>query len=522
MVIFRTDASVRIGSGHVMRCLTLAEQFRQTGADVRFVTHKYEGNLNELIRGEGFKFYELSSNDNHQSNQSCGGSRAEHASWLGTSQKQDALETIDVLKDIKPDWLIVDHYALDETWEQMLRPYVRNIMVIDDLADRKHDCDILLDQNYVSDQHNRYADLVLPSCTMLLGPEYALLRKEFSEARKKLKKRDGSVRHVFVFFGGVDPDNITGKSLEALSDSELSHLEVDVVVGAANQHQKIISRLVNDRSNTSLHVQVKNIAALMARADLALCAGGTTTWERLCLGLSSIVVTVADNQVRFTRDLHNDGLLWWLGSSKDVGVAEISEALKYAVQDTQINRQKSNKGMNVVDGKGVERVIQMLMQGPDPNKLQVRRTVDADCELFWHWANDPEVRKNAFTSDSIPWETHKAWFSAVLQDHDTTAYVIECDKSPIGQVRFERKRGHYLISYSLARQYRGMGLGEELLKVAIETFKNCQCFTLKAEVKADNVASNKIFEKLGFSEEHPIQEGRRLFQLQFFQTEMPG
>jgi len=340
-----------------MRCLTLAEELRQAGADVGFITRSHEGNLSSLIQNKEFKLYQLPLDRQNHLEYTAGG---KYATWLGKTQQADAAETVAILKDIKPDWLIVDHYAIDETWEKLIRPCVNKVMVIDDLADRKHDCDLLLDQNYVHGDRQRYADLVSPECTLLTGPQYALLRKEFAVARKILKRRDGSVHRVFVFFGGVDPDNMTGKALEALSAQEFSHIHVDVVIGAVNPHREAISQAVTQRPLTTLHVQVENIAELMAQADLALCAGGTTTWERFCLGLPSLVVTIADNQVPFTSDLHVDGLLRWPGTSQDVDGYTLREGISQALQDTDRNRQETEMGMKLVDGNGAEKVAKII------------------------------------------------------------------------------------------------------------------------------------------------------------------
>lgn len=356
-VIFRVDASVLIGSGHVMRCLTLAEELRHKGAEVFFISRNHEGNLNDLICNKGFRLYELPPGSQDYLKDT---GRGKYTAWLGTTQEADAAETIEMLKGNQPDWLIVDHYAIDETWERLVRPYVKKIMVIDDLADRKHECDLLLNQNYVKGEQQRYADLIPPSCTTLLGPQYALLRKEFANARKNIKSRDGSVNRVFVFFGGVDPDNMTGKALQAMSAPDLTHLHVDVVIGIGNPHREAITNAVKQRHLTTLHVQVNNIAELMAQADLALCAGGTTTWERFCLGLPSLVVTIADNQVPFTRDLHQDGLLRWLGTSQDVNVHVLRKGLMQALQDPERNCQEAEKGMQLVDGDGAQYVAEIV------------------------------------------------------------------------------------------------------------------------------------------------------------------
>lgn len=315
-IIIRADASLSIGSGHVMRCLTLAEELRDAGSEVVFVSRAHPGNLNGLFRYKGFRCHELPEVPaSVQTSGKLQDSRSEYASWLGVPPQRDADETIGAIGNDRPDWLIVDHYGLDEEWEKLLRPRVSKIMVIDDLADRRHDCDLLLDQNYFKNGESRYDDLVSPACTKLLGPKYALLRKEFREARKNLRERTGEVKRVLVFMGGADPDNITGLAIEGLSSPEHRHLQVDVVIGSQNPHKKTIEKLVQARPQTKLHVQATNMAELMCEADLAIGAGGSTTWERLYLGLSSIVIPIAENQIPTTRDLCDFGVIMSPGGS---------------------------------------------------------------------------------------------------------------------------------------------------------------------------------------------------------------
>lgn len=511
MVVFRVDASVLTGSGHVMRCLTLAEGLRNAGAAVVFMTRPHKGNLNALIQNKGFELYELSQVSQDYAENAT---RDEYAAWLGATQEADASETIDILKDKQPDWLIVDHYAVDECWEKLVRPYAKKIMVIDDLADRKHDCDVLLDQNYVSGYQRRYIGLVPPSCTTLLGPDYALLRKEFAEARKSLKPRDGSVKRIFVFFGGVDHGNMTGNAIEALSAPEFSHIYADVVIGAANPHRDTIATAIEQCPLATLHVQVENIAELMSMADLALCAGGSATWERLCLGLPSLVVTVADNQVQFTHDLHEKRLIRWIGRAESGVIGEgFRSVLKDAMIQVERNKQESEQGRILVDGHGCERVAGFLLRGPDSESLKVRKSDESDCELFWYWANDPEVRKSAFNTEPISWEHHQYWFRGKLADADSRLYVIDSDMGPVGQVRFERENESYLISYSIGRQYRGLSLGYKVLDIAIRELKYSNKMSLVAEVKKENTASCRIFEKLGFAEYPGLRSGAKCYRL---------
>jgi len=356
-IIFRTDASLQIGSGHVMRCLTLAEALQDSGADVQFVCRKYAGNLNDMVRNKGFVIHELSVSENLKP---CGISDNdagnEYANWLGVSQEQDALETINVFQKNKPDWLIVDNYALDTIWETRLRPYVHKIMVIDDLADRKHDCDLLLDQNWFEDKNSRYEGLVLTCCTQLLGPEYALLRPEFAEARKKLKPHYGDVKNIFVFFGGSDLHNLTAMTLRALSLPELDHLHVDVVIGENNPHRDEIQQLTESQNLTHLHVQVDDMVSIMVKADLAVASGGVNTWERMCLDLFSMVITTANNQIPTIENLNAHRHVKFLGDHKKVNQSSISAHInEYVYNMSEIQRNKM-----LIDGLGTNRVSKLL------------------------------------------------------------------------------------------------------------------------------------------------------------------
>ena len=361
-VVFRVDASLQIGSGHVMRCLTLADELKKTGAKITFITRDHPGNLNQLIENKGHSLEVLSPpsiSDDLQAD--FVNPRIEYLKWLGVPEFKDASETIAKLEKNKPSWLIVDHYGLGLEWELALRPHVEKLMVIDDLADRKHDCDFLLDQNFYLKGQHRYDDLVPPACTKLLGPEFALLRPEFAEARKKIKPRTGEIKRVFVFFGGSDRDNVTAKALEALSHPDLMHLEVDVVIGESNPHKGNIEALVETRSNTFLHVQVENMAELMARADLALGAGGSTTWERLSLGLPSIVISIAANQIPTNQALMEAGYITFLGPMDKVEVGGIVSALRHYLAHSEELMLQSIEMQKLVFGNGAALMAKTIL-----------------------------------------------------------------------------------------------------------------------------------------------------------------
>jgi UDP-2,4-diacetamido-2,4,6-trideoxy-beta-L-altropyranose hydrolase len=514
-VFFRTDASLLIGSGHIMRCLTLAEELRDVGAEVHFISRAHPGNLNGLIWEKGFQCHELrGAPESVQTSGKSQDSRSEYADWLGDSLQRDAVATIEVIGCERTDWLIVDHYGLDEEWETLLRPHVAKIMVIDDLANRRHDCDLLLDQNFFINAEKRYDELVSPSCTKLLGPNYALLRKEFSDARKLLHPRSGEVKRVFVFLGGVDLENLSAKVLEALSKPDLAHLAVDIVIGKQNPNRKELDKLVAVRDLTTLHVQIKNIAELMGRADLAIGAGGSTTWERLCLGLPTIVIAVAENQILPSKSLHQEGVISLIGNQKEINVDDIWKSLSEMIWGEKCLKGLSKKAASMVNGKGARKVAQFLTNKINFGALIMRKATVEDCTLYWHWANDPDVRQSAFYPEPIAWDHHQKWFKKMLNQTDVDMFVMESPFGPVGQVRLDGSTAGKIISYSLGRQFRGRGLGMKLIKKAMS-----ECAKIKSvligEVKKSNTASLKTFQKLGFQEnEHP-DKNALIFKLDY-------
>ncbi len=313
----RTDASLDLGTGHAMRCLTLADGLRAANARVVFVCRTLPGDLCDFIAGNGYEVRRLPAERDGQT-----------VDW-----QQDAVETMAALAGSEPfDWLIVDHYGLDARWEARLRKSTRQLMAIDDLADRPHDCDLLLDQNYYRNMESRYDGLVADDCRRFLGPDYALLRPEFLHARRRLRQRDGCVRRILILMGGADPQNVTSRVIEAVQMGDYSHIGVDVVIGAANPHRQQVATLCGRQPNFRLHVQAANIAALLAEADLGIGAGGATTWERCALGLPTLSMVLAANQEQTTRDLADAGVIRYLGWAERLTVADLAAAIDEAIR----------------------------------------------------------------------------------------------------------------------------------------------------------------------------------------------
>ena len=339
VVFFRVDSSHLVGSGHLMRCLTLAQRYRKEGHRVSFICRDLEGNLSGLVKKQNFHLHMLPTSVQDDT-------LAGYAKWLTVSQEQDAFETVALMQKMgKVDRVVVDSYAIDETWEKIVRPNTKEIFVIDDLANRKHDCDILLDQNYYLNKEERYIGLVPEHCKMLLGPRYTLLRDEFYEAKEKMKPRDGQLHNILVFYGGVDATDETSKAIKALrrlkANGELPDVEITVVVGGSNARKDDIA-IFCQKAGFQYLCQVNNMAELMAEADLMLGAGGTTTWERCFLTLPSIVTAVAENQFQICEDCATAGLIHYLGHWDQISVEDICDAvIKYTGLEELLNIQKN-------------------------------------------------------------------------------------------------------------------------------------------------------------------------------------
>jgi UDP-2,4-diacetamido-2,4,6-trideoxy-beta-L-altropyranose hydrolase len=362
-IAFRTDASLKIGSGHVMRCLTLADALKTIGASCRFICREHPGHLLDLIRQRGFEAIGLPSTilDGSKDGAVADDTKLAHAAWLGSDWRNDAVQTLSSLHGELTDWLVVDHYAIDSCWEGALRPACRKLMVIDDLADRAHDCDLLLDQNWFGDEtEKRYSNWVTEDCRCLLGPEYALLKPEYDQLRVLMPPRDGIVRRVLVFLGGSDPTNQTKKVLDALMTGGLEHLAVDVVVGVNHPDPEGISLQVAARPATVLLQDLPSLAGLMARADLMIGAGGSTTWERMCLGLPTIVISIADNQTATNVALMKAGYIEFVGYMDDVSGETIADAVERCLTNPKILQKQSALGQSLVPGAGTALVCEHI------------------------------------------------------------------------------------------------------------------------------------------------------------------
>lgn len=359
LITFRVDASIHIGTGHVMRCITLADALSKKGADCQFICKLHEGHLIDFIRSKGYVVHALSLT---KQTSDAFADQLAHSRWLGTSQQQDASGCLSILLAQKPSWLVVDHYALDVCWEQQLRPYCGKLMVIDDLADRRHFCDILLDQTYDRDA-NDYTALVPADCQLLCGTQYALLRPEFAALRPYSMQRrvQAQLRRLLITMGGVDKDNVTSQVLIALRASPLPFdCQITVVMGTTAPWLAQVQQLAKDMPwSTHVLIGVNDMAQLMADSDLAIGAAGATSWERCCLGLPTIILVLASNQQHVAQALKQADAARIIPRTQDIA-SYLPRLLKVMLQQPEVLKTLSQSAARIVDGQGIANLIYIL------------------------------------------------------------------------------------------------------------------------------------------------------------------
>lgn len=335
IVAIRTDASALIGTGHVSRCMTLANQLTKLGFQVYFIMRDLPGNMIDLVKRYGYEVLNLDVNENQN--------------W-----EDDAVESIQLLKGLKqkPDWLIVDHYQLDDKWESELSDHVAQIMVIDDLANREHKCQILLDQNLYHNPDTRYDHMLGTNTLQLIGPRYVLLRDEFLTQVTRPEPFIGQINNVMIYYGGSDPSGETIKVIEALSTNDYQHINFMVVVGNSCLQKNTIERLCIQHDNFHFYCQVPNISELMSTTDLAIGACGTSTWERCYLGIPTLSTEIAANQCELSHILDEKGIIINLGWYSSVTPQLIKTEFKRLTESPQQLMKMAQKAFDLMHQSG--------------------------------------------------------------------------------------------------------------------------------------------------------------------------
>lgn len=476
-VVFRADASLQIGSGHVMRCLTLASVLRDRGADCHFVCREHSGNLLGLIRQQGFNAIGLPLADSSDSacRALCATPLA-HAEWLGESPQTDAEQTLTAIRGEFVDWLVVDHYALDSEWEQVFKSACGRVLVIDDLADRNHTCDLLLDQNLVARMTDRYRGKVSGACRQLVGPRFALLQPHYAALHARVPPREGVVRSVFIYFGGADNANLTGKTISAFLDLDREDVQLDVVINPDGPHAPAIRQQVQDLAQVRLHTRLPSLSHLMMRADIAVGAGGATSWERCCLGLPALVVTLAENQRAIAAELHERGLVRWLGHVTDVDEERLKQAL-CEVLDGQFDAAWSERCHAVVDGRGAQRVSSAMLL-PQSGKLSARSAT----------FDDEVACIDLLAASSAPASCYSRYRSWLRDPESYEPIIVESDSGYlVALVVFDFRHSTIAAASAIEPFARLRGLGTQALATAIRKLRKTRSDAIRLSRLPDDL-----------------------------------
>lgn len=489
-----------------MRCLTLADQLKARGGVCHFISRRHEGNINHLVVDRGHILHELSYTA--EKDIVDVGAPA-HIEWLGVTRQRDAQDCIELLSKIFPEILIVDHYSLDEEWDALMRPYCQRLVVIDDLADRPHVCDLLIDQNLGRTAID-YAGLVPELCTLLCGPEYALLRPEFAAHRESslARRLQGALHSITIAMGGVDSPNATGKVLRALLNTSLPYqVNINVLMGATAPWIGSVREAAAQLPwPVAVHVGVSNVGEILANTDLVIGAAGGSAWERCALGVPTLVVVLAENQRAGAQALAEHGAAICLGE-----VSEIENVLPSTIDSLLIGdrlRMMSLASAELADGNGVKNImseLDILLQA-HPLGI-VRKMTESDLGIVLAWRNHPNVRRYMYSQQEISWDAHVEWFKQVSLDSRRHILIYESQDKPTGFVSFCVKEGKVADwgFYLAPGSAKGTGrkLGEAALNYA---FKSLGLHKVCGEVLEYNLSSIRFHEKMGFESEGCLRQ----------------
>jgi len=496
-ITIRADASEEMGTGHVMRCLTLADELKRRGAEVTFICRDLLPILRERIEQARHALRMLSpAAANEPPNDG-----PPHAHWLKAHWRTDAEHTQAVLREIGGvDWLVVDHYALDARWERQMRPQAARIMVIDDLADRAHDCDLLLDQTPGRAEED-YRELVPDACKLLTGAQYALLRPEFARLRPsaiRRRQRQEKVQRILVNFGGSAPEEISRKVLWAIAEAAPADIIVDFATGTSDPDAAGLTALAKEMpQEVNFHGFDADMAQLMHDADLAIGAGGVSALERACMGLPSIVLLLAENQQDNTRRLQarNAALV-----CPEPGEEQLGRLLGRLLQQPETWQAMLKDCATLTDGLGASLAAAALL--PETSRLgaaiTLRPVTHEDADTIYRWQHQPDMRRYFRNPRPPTHEEHAAWMKRILTDPGELAWIILQDDTPAGLLRLtERDDETWEIGILVDKRYRRHGIAHAAMKL-LNRFASDRI--LLAIVHEQNHASQKLFESCGFAQ----------------------
>lgn len=472
----RADASVQIGTGHVMRCLALAQAWQDAGGKVTFAMRESTPAIDARLRSDQCELAAVQGN-------------------VGTSE--DAEDTAAIAQERGAQWVVVDGYGFGADYQHILKQRGQHLLWMDDNGHAGRYCaDLVLNQN-VHASESLYRDRI-DSVRLLLGPRYCLLRREFLKWRSWSRNKTINPTNVLITMGGSDPDNRTQNILAALQGFPRPNLTLNVAVGGSNPYQQELQEAARFSDPAAIIVSNSlDMPTILANADVAIASAGTTCWELCFLGLPALLVVLAENQEGVADELSRRGIARNLGRADCVTPAVIRNALRALLQSEWDRQRMSELGRRLVDGLGSARLVSLMQ-----SEIELRRTTQNDCHFLWQLANDVQTRQASFDNASIPLEAHVEWFASKMADPNAILYTAtDAVGTPLGYTRFQRDRDAATISLSLTKEHRGRGLGRTLLLLSCERlFAETDVLKIDAYVKPDNEASLKLFSSAGFTQ----------------------
>lgn len=490
-VAFRVDATASMGIGHVKRCLSLARALVAAGMRTIFITRKGSYGAAEFITAEGVECCLLPAVP------TAGGFD------LGVAAEDDARDTAAILAGVENlDWVVTDHYGIDAHWHQAFRRQrSTRIACIDDLGNRPHAADLLIDHNFVADHRAKYQGLFPKDKLLLGGPRYALLGPAYAEAPKY--KPHPQVRSVGVFMGGTDPGGASARCVKVLLDEVGFTGQVAIATTSANPHLEALREFCRCMPRTSLLVDLPDLAGFFAAHDLQVGAGGGAMWERCCMGVPTLAVALADNQLEVLPALSQAGVVRWL---PDLDQEALRDAMQSLITDASGRASLAQAGKRLVDGRGATRVA-LAMTASKGLTLRPARAEDA--QRLWAWRNDPGIRANSRSSELIPLVDHERWQAAVMADPHRRLLLACVGDTPVGSIRYDRiDEACFEVSIYLDPDLLGLGLGSALLAAGERWLvQSCSARLIRAEVLPHNTASIRLFRAAGYTgEDHVLHK----------------
>jgi len=483
-----------------MRCIALAQAWQDEGGKVVFLSHCESDVLRERIIREGFEFVPIDHPHPHPSDLEQTLSTMKNICHFTFDISQNSPSLSPFPFPLSPTWLILDGYHFTPEYQKAIKDAGIRLLVIDDMNHLPYyHADIILNQNIHATELKYNCD---PDTKLLLGPKYVLLRREFLKYKDFKREIPDKARKILVTMGGADPDNVTLKVIQALNLLGDPELEVKVVIGPSNPHiDSLRETVLHSPFSVLLLHGVDNMADLMAWADVAITAGGSTCWELAYMGVPSILIVLAKNQELLAENLTNQRWVLNLGWHRNVNPSKIVNTIANLINNKQVCGTGVENAMKIVDGGGVKRILSELEQ-----KIMLRPVREEDCKLIWTLSNDGQARKASFYESLIPWDEHVQWFKSKLTDPSHYFYIImDRYEKPIGQIRFSVESGKGIVSFSIAREFRGLGLSARCLRLGTQRFfLDSGVSEIMAFVKADNEVSLRVFQKVGFERKEKI------------------